>query len=63
MSIYEKIILKNKRKFFAVLIDPDKYDKQGIDLVMSSARESQVDFILVGGSLLAYDHLEETLQR
>jgi len=62
MSIYEKILLNSKRKLFAVLIDPDKYDRQGIDLVISSARESQVDFILVGGSLLAYDHLEETLQ-
>ena len=62
MSIYEKIITNNHRKAFAVLIDPDKYDKKGLDPVISSAIESSVDFILVGGSLLTYDHLEETIQ-
>jgi phosphoglycerol geranylgeranyltransferase len=62
MSIYEKILKNNNRKSFAVLIDPDKYDPKGLDLVISSALESSVDFILVGGSLLTYDHLEETLQ-
>ena len=62
MSIYEKININNHRKSFAVLIDPDKYDKKGLSLVISSARESSVDFIFVGGSLLTYDHLDETLQ-
>jgi phosphoglycerol geranylgeranyltransferase len=62
MSIYEKISITNHRKFFAVLIDPDKYDKKGLDLVISSAREAHVDFILVGGSLLTFDHLDDTLQ-
>lgn len=62
MSIYEKISGDGRRKFFAVLIDPDKYDRKGLELVISSAQNSQVDFILVGGSLLTYDHLEETMQ-
>lgn len=62
MSIYEKIRINNHRKTFAVLIDPDKYDKKGLDLVISSADDNHVDFILVGGSLLTYDHLDETLQ-
>jgi putative glycerol-1-phosphate prenyltransferase len=33
-----------------------------LDRVVSSALESSVDLILVGGSLLTYDHLDETLQ-
>jgi len=61
MSIYEKISINNHRKSFAVLIDPDKYDTKGLNLVVSSAGEYSVDFILVGGSLLTYDHLDETL--
>lgn len=62
MSIYEKIKINNHNKSFAVLIDPDKYDKKDLSLVISSARESCVDFIFVGGSLLTYDHLDDTLQ-
>jgi phosphoglycerol geranylgeranyltransferase len=62
MSIYEKISINNHRKSFAVLIDPDKYDTKGLNLVVSSAGENSVDFILVGGSLLTYDHLDETLK-
>jgi phosphoglycerol geranylgeranyltransferase len=62
MSIYEKILKNNNRKSFAILIDPDKFDPKGLNLVISSAQESSVDFILVGGSLLTYDHLDETLQ-
>jgi putative glycerol-1-phosphate prenyltransferase len=62
MSIYEKIINNKRRKSFAVLIDPDKYDKEGLDHVVAASKENQVDFILVGGSLLTYDHLDITLQ-
>jgi putative glycerol-1-phosphate prenyltransferase len=61
MSIYEKILKNNDRKKFAVLIDPDKYGLKGLNMVISSARESSVDFIFVGGSLLTYDHLDDTL--
>jgi phosphoglycerol geranylgeranyltransferase len=62
MTIYEKIRNKIDRKSFAVLIDPDKYDIKGLKLVISDARESAADFILVGGSLLTYDHLDDTLK-
>ena len=62
MSIYEKILKNHDRKAFAVLIDPDKYDREGLHLIISSAIESSVDCILVGGSLLTYDHLDETLE-
>jgi putative glycerol-1-phosphate prenyltransferase len=62
MSIYENILKNKDRKSFAVLIDPDKYMPLELDRVVSSALESSVDLILVGGSLLTYDHLDETLQ-
>jgi len=58
----EKIIHERRHKLFAVLIDPDKYDTRSLDLVMASANESHVDFIFVGGSLLTYDSLDETIQ-
>jgi putative glycerol-1-phosphate prenyltransferase len=62
MKIYEKINQANRRKFFAVLIDPDKYDRKGLESVVSLAGENRADFILVGGSLLTYDHLDETIR-
>jgi putative glycerol-1-phosphate prenyltransferase len=62
MSIYDKFNIIKDRKLFAVLIDPDKYNSKGLVTAMSSAMENKVDFILVGGSLLTNDHLDETLQ-
>lgn len=62
MKIYEKIHQNNQRKSFAVLIDPDKYDRKGLESVLLLAGENRTDFILVGGSLLTYDHLDETIR-
>jgi putative glycerol-1-phosphate prenyltransferase len=62
MSIYEQISINRQRKHFAVLIDPDKYDRQRLEAVVSRAEQSQVDFIFVGGSLLTFDHLDETIR-
>jgi putative glycerol-1-phosphate prenyltransferase len=62
MRILEKIKTAGSRKSFAVLIDPDKYDQKRLSPVISSASENNADFIFVGGSLLAFDHLDETLQ-
>jgi phosphoglycerol geranylgeranyltransferase len=62
MSIYESINNKGRNKQFAVLVDPDKYGNGGLDKVVSLAVESHVDFIFVGGSLLTFDHLDETLK-
>jgi putative glycerol-1-phosphate prenyltransferase len=61
-NIYDKIRQNTKRKSFAVLIDPDKYDSNGISKVINSARKSSVDFILVGGSLLTFDRLDLTVK-
>lgn len=62
MSIYDKIKNNNERKAFAVLIDPDKYNRSDLAAVVNSAKECKADFILVGGSLLTSDQLDETLK-
>ena len=61
MSIYDKIRNTNGRKAFAVLIDPDKYGRESLVPIIAAAQECHTDFILVGGSLLTTDQLEETI--
>ena len=61
MNIYNKIRNIKDHKAFAVLIDPDKYDRKSLETVISSAESCNTDFILVGGSLLTSGKLEETL--
>jgi len=59
--------LKDKKskglKSFAVLIDPDKVDEEKIDQLTSLATEARVDYLLVGGSLVISNHLDEVVQR
>ncbi|MFC2098719.1 geranylgeranylglyceryl/heptaprenylglyceryl phosphate synthase [Bacteroidota bacterium] len=52
--IYSSIIEKLKSgKLFALLIDPDKHDRESIVEIGKSADTKTVDFILVGGSLVS----------
>lgn len=62
MSVYETILSKGKGKQFAVLVDPDKFNQAGLESVITTANDCQVDLIFVGGSLLTFDHLNETLE-
>jgi putative glycerol-1-phosphate prenyltransferase len=62
MNIYDKIRNNRDHKAFAVLIDPDKYERNSLENVISSAIACKTDFILVGGSLLTTGKLEETLE-
>ncbi|HSC36697.1 MAG TPA: geranylgeranylglyceryl/heptaprenylglyceryl phosphate synthase [Chitinophagaceae bacterium] len=59
--------LKDKKskglKSFAVLIDPDKVDEAKIDQLTSLAVDARVDYLLVGGSLVISNHLDEVVQR
>lgn len=55
------VILKKKeqgKKLFAVLVDPDKFDSTA---VIQRAEAANVDFILVGGSLLATGNFEQCI--
>ena len=55
IDIYNNI-LKSKsegRKQFALLIDPDKLDNNGVKGIIKLAVDSKVDFFFIGGSLLS----------
>jgi len=61
MGLYEKIL--QKRKQFAVLIDPDRATEADVVLLMGLAAKAGVDYFFVGGSLLVEDRLEACLAR
>lgn len=61
MNIYKQISENTDRKKFAVLIDPDKYDRKGLEQLVETTGDDHVDFFFIGGSLLTYDLLDETL--
>jgi len=49
------------RKQIAVLIDPDKTDTKKLQKTIDAANKANIDFFLVGGSLLLKNNLEETI--
>ena len=48
-------------KSFAVLIDPDKVDHVMLDELMELSLTAQVDYFLVGGSLVISNHLDDVV--
>ena len=63
--IYQSIAGKKKagKKSFAVLIDPDKVDEQKITELSDITAEANVDYLLVGGSLVISNHLDEVVKQ
>lgn len=61
--IYQSIKEKKKagKKSFAVLIDPDKVDAAKIKELMDLTAAAEVDYLLVGGSLVISNHLDEVV--
>ncbi len=54
--IYQKIIeSRGKEKLFALLIDPDKCNKEHLKKLLPIAMQCNVSMILVGGSLIKVD--------
>ena len=53
----------NGQKSFAVLVDPDKVDSKLISELSKLTSEAKVDFLLIGGSLVITDHLDEVVQQ
>jgi len=49
------------KKALAVLVDPDKYSSEGIEHLISIAKQNPPDLFLVGGSLVVSGRLEETI--
>ena len=65
MTILEQLIniRKSARKSIAVLIDPDKIDStQKLDILIGTAKENQIDFFLIGGSLITNNFLPQLVQ-
>ncbi|HEY8399974.1 MAG TPA: geranylgeranylglyceryl/heptaprenylglyceryl phosphate synthase, partial [Cytophagaceae bacterium] len=52
--IYKKLLENKKKgyKSFAVLLDPDKLDRESCRKLVRSAVESKIDYFFVGGSLI-----------
>lgn len=61
MSIYEKFQDKTRKKL-AVLVDPDKPTVEQILSIVEKAKDADVDFFFVGGSLLVTDSLERCIK-
>ncbi len=62
--IYNSLVEKKKqgRKSFAVLIDPDKVNAKVLDELVELSVSAKVDYLLVGGSLVISNHLDECVQ-
>jgi putative glycerol-1-phosphate prenyltransferase len=63
-AIYYSITEKKRqgKKSFAVLIDPDKVNKPMLDELTELCVAAKVDYLLVGGSLVISNHLDECVQ-
>jgi putative glycerol-1-phosphate prenyltransferase len=63
--IYQSIAGKKRagKKSFAVLIDPDKVNEQKITELSDLTAEANVDYLLVGGSLVISNHLDEVVKQ
>jgi phosphoglycerol geranylgeranyltransferase len=63
-KIYNELAGKKKlgKKSFAVLIDPDKVNNTLLDELMDLSIAAKVDYLLVGGSLVISNHLDECVK-
>lgn len=63
MDIYRSILenKKNKRKCFAVLVDPDKPSDKEIKTIAEKSTTAKVDYFFVGGSLLTTNSLSHCI--
>src|ERR1051326_1751858 len=62
-KIYKSLEERKKtgHKSFAVLIDPDKVDHFMLDELMDLSLAANVDYFLVGGSLVISNHLDDVV--
>ncbi len=59
-SLFER--KENGKKSFAVLIDPDKVDDEKLERLIRLSLAAEVDYFLVGGSLVISNYLDECVQ-
>ncbi len=62
--IYTQLLEKKQKgqKSFAVLIDPDKVNKDSVEQLVKLSVDAAVDYFLVGGSLVISNRLDEVVQ-
>ncbi|MDP4246899.1 MAG: geranylgeranylglyceryl/heptaprenylglyceryl phosphate synthase [Bacteroidota bacterium] len=62
--IYESLLAKKRKgqKSFAVLVDPDHVNPEKLDTLTALAVSAKVDYLLVGGSLVVSNHLDEVVK-
>jgi phosphoglycerol geranylgeranyltransferase len=63
-GIYQSLTERKRlgKKSFAVLIDPDKVNNHNMEQLISLSVAAEVDYFLVGGSLVISNYLDECLQ-
>jgi phosphoglycerol geranylgeranyltransferase len=63
-GIYQSLTERKRlgKKSFAVLIDPDKVNNHNMEQLISLSLAAEVDYFLVGGSLVISNYLDECLQ-
>jgi len=63
-NFYQTILSHQSKgnKQIAVLVDPDKLSLKGLDAFAKRLNQSVIDYIFVGGSLLAIDSLETVIK-
>ena len=64
MNVYQHIkdCRNSSKKLFAILIDPDKQNKNALLNIIKKAKSAQVDLFFVGGSLLTNDNLNSCIE-
>lgn len=63
-TIYNSLTVRKQqgKKSFAVLIDPDKVNDNSMEQLLQLSVDAQVDYFLVGGSLVISSYLDECVQ-
>ncbi len=63
-NIYQSLTDRKRqsKKSFAVLIDPDKVNDSSVEELIKLSLDAQVDYFLVGGSLVVSSYLDECVQ-
>jgi len=63
-NIYQSLTDRKRqsKKSFAVLIDPDKVNDNSVEELIQLSLDAQVDYFLVGGSLVISSYIDECVQ-
>ncbi|MCX8019373.1 MAG: geranylgeranylglyceryl/heptaprenylglyceryl phosphate synthase [Chitinophagaceae bacterium] len=63
-ALYNTLLSRKKKgqKSFAVLIDPDKANERALEKIIQLANDAKVDYLLVGGSLVISNFLDDCIR-